>query len=111
MKKYIEIKQIEAKPMNLGEYNKYRGWTIPEDEDPLREGYLVKYSSDYESWSPIEAFEEACYELDDDKIAKNSIYYLIDYANCMMVALPKSRVSAIVSTKFEELLLWIEHKL
>ena len=31
MKKYIGTKMIEAKPMNRGDYNKYRGWTIPED--------------------------------------------------------------------------------
>ena len=58
MKSYVGTKIIQAKPMNLGDYNKYRGWTIP-DEDPDREGYLVKYSDDYESWSPKEAFEIA----------------------------------------------------
>lgn len=59
MKKYIGVKLIEAEPMNLGDYNKKRGWTIPDDENPLREGYLVKYSDDYISWSPKEIFEEA----------------------------------------------------
>jgi len=111
MKKYIGIKQIEAKPMNLGEYNQYKGWTMPEGEDPLRDGYLVKYSNDYESWSPVEAFEEVYYILDDENVAGSSIRHMIDYANAMMIALPKSRVSSIVSKKFEELLLWIGHKL
>ena len=50
---------IEAKEMNRGDYNKYRGWTIPEDENPADEGYLVKYSDGYESWSPKKQFEEA----------------------------------------------------
>ncbi len=59
MDKYIGVKQIEAEPMNLGDYNKHRGWTIPEDEDPSREGYLIKYTDDYVSWSPREIFEEA----------------------------------------------------
>lgn len=59
MKKYIGVKLIEAEPMNLGDYNKKRGWPIPDDENPLREGYLVKYSDDYISWSPKEIFEEA----------------------------------------------------
>ena len=31
MKTYIGIKKVEAEPMNRGDYNKYRGWTIPED--------------------------------------------------------------------------------
>lgn len=59
MKKYIGTKMIEAKPMNRGDYNKYRGWTIPKDENPSDEGYLVKYSDGYESWSPKKQFEEA----------------------------------------------------
>ena len=58
MKKYIGTKMIEAKPMNRGDYNTYRGWTIPEDENPADEGYLVKYSDGYESWSPKKQFEE-----------------------------------------------------
>lgn len=59
MKQYIETKIIKAKPMSRGEYNIYRGWTIPVDEDPADEGYLVKYSDDYVSWSPKDVFEEA----------------------------------------------------
>lgn len=59
MKKYIGTKIIEAKPMNRGEYNNYRDWTIPENENPADEGYLVKYPDGYESWSPKKQFEEA----------------------------------------------------
>lgn len=59
MDKYIGTKLIEAEPMNLGDYNKFKGWTIPANENPKREGYKVKYSDDYISWSPKEAFEKA----------------------------------------------------
>ena len=61
MKKYIGTKLIKAKPMTRGEYNKYRGWTIPENENPDDEGYLVVYvdSDNYESWSPKDVFERA----------------------------------------------------
>lgn len=59
MKKYVGTKQIEARPMTRGEYNIYRGWQIPVDEDPNDKGYLVKYSDGYESWSPEKQFEEA----------------------------------------------------
>ena len=59
MKKYIGTKIIEGKPMTRGEYNLYRGWTIPENENPEDAGYLVKYPDGYESWSPKEQFEEA----------------------------------------------------
>ena len=51
MKDYIGTKMIQAKPMTRGDYNKYRGWQIPADENPEDEGYL--------SWSPKETFEEA----------------------------------------------------
>lgn len=59
MKQYIGTKLIEAKEMNRGDYNVYRGWTIPENENPADEGYLVKHSDGYESWSPKKQFEEA----------------------------------------------------
>ena len=64
MKQYIGAKIIEARPMNRGEYNEYRGWTIPADENPADEGYLVKYPDGYESWSPKEVFEDAYRETD-----------------------------------------------
>ena len=64
---YIGVKMVEAKPMNLGDYNRYREWTQPENEDPSREGYLVVYKDGYESWCPKEAFEEANVQLIKDQ--------------------------------------------
>lgn len=65
MKKYVGIKMLEAEVMTLGEYNKYRGWDIPKNEDPDKEGYLVKYPDGYLSWSPKEQFEKAYLLLED----------------------------------------------
>lgn len=62
MKKYIGIKWIKAEPMTRGDYNKYRGWQIPKDENPADEGYLVIHGGGYESWSPKEVFEQAYHE-------------------------------------------------
>lgn len=59
MQKYIGTKQIEARPMTRGDYNIYRGWQIPADENPADEGYLVRHSDVYESWSPEKQFDEA----------------------------------------------------
>ena len=59
LKHYIGVKEIDAKQMNRGEYNNYRGWNIPEDENPEDEGYLVVYPDGYQSWSPKKAFEDA----------------------------------------------------
>lgn len=64
MKQYIGTKIVWATPMTRGEYNQYRGWLMPADENPEDEGYLVKYSDNYESWSPASAFSEA-YRLTD----------------------------------------------
>lgn len=63
-KKYLGVKEVFSYPMNLGEYNEFRGWQIPKNEDPNREGYLVRYSDEYVSWSPKEVFEEAYRTID-----------------------------------------------
>ena len=42
MHKYIGTKLTEAEPMTRGDYNKYRGWTIPRNENPEDEGYLER---------------------------------------------------------------------
>lgn len=67
MKKYIGTKLIEAEPMTRGEYNEYRGWTIPADENPADEGYLVRYSDSYVSWSPKEVFDKTYLVVDDNE--------------------------------------------
>ena len=58
-KQYIGLKIIFGTPMNRGDYNKFRGWKIPEDENPLDDGFLVEYEDGYISWSPKDTFEAA----------------------------------------------------
>ncbi len=60
--KFIGTKIIHAKPMNLGDYNEYRCWDIPKDEDPAREGYLVTCEDGHESWSPTEVFDTEVFD-------------------------------------------------
>ena len=69
MKNYIGRKRIKAMPMNKLEYNMYRGWELPVDEDGSDNGYLVEYldggranhpdHTGYISWSPKEVFDNA----------------------------------------------------
>tara|TARA_R110000851_G_scaffold294490_3_gene449159 strand:- start:654 stop:1100 length:447 start_codon:yes stop_codon:yes gene_type:complete len=68
MKNYTGTKHIKAESMTRLDYNIYRNWTIPADEDPLDEGYHVLYldskddkfeSGFYESWSPKDVFERS----------------------------------------------------
>ena len=78
MKPYVGVKIIKAKPMNRLDYNKYRGWELPEDEDGSDEGYLVvdggkSNHPDYKgyiSWSPKEVFDNAYKEIDVDKLVR-----------------------------------------
>ena len=73
MQKYIGVKRIEARSMTRGDYNIYRGWQIPADENPADEGYLVKYRDGYESWSPKEVFEEA-YVVEDSSSLLTTVF-------------------------------------
>lgn len=69
METYIGTKIVKARPMNRQEYNDYRGWDLPGDEDGTDEGYLVEYvdggkgnhpdHEGYISWSPKDVFEKA----------------------------------------------------
>ena len=69
MKSYIGTKLINATPMNRAEYNAYRSWELPADENGADEGYLVEYTDGgkpnhashkgYISWSPKEQFDNA----------------------------------------------------
>jgi hypothetical protein len=62
MKQYIGTKLVRMQPMTRGEYNDFRGWTVPDNENPEDEGYLVEYLdggkpntphyAGYVSWSP-----------------------------------------------------------
>jgi hypothetical protein len=66
---YIGTKLIAAVPMNRADYNVYRGWTLPADENGADDGYLVEYldggkpnhpaHAGYVSWSPKEQFDNA----------------------------------------------------
>lgn len=67
-KEYVCQKRVIARPMSLGDYNEYRGWNIPANEDPCKKGYLVEYPDspttgmpkghiNYISWSPKEQFD------------------------------------------------------
>ena len=74
MQKYIGVKEIKAAPMKRGDYNTYRGWEIPVDENPNDDGFLVEYidggqtnhpgHAGYISWSPAGVFERAYRRVD-----------------------------------------------
>lgn len=57
MKQYIGTKIIEAEPAKRGEC--YKGPNMLSVEEAARDGYRVRYSDGYVSWSPKEVFEAA----------------------------------------------------
>lgn len=69
MQEFYGTKKIAAKPMTRLEYNTFRGWDLPDNENGSDEGYLVEYLdggkpnvegfAGYISWSPKEQFENA----------------------------------------------------
>lgn len=69
MRTYIGTKLVKMQPMNRAEYNAYRGWELPADENGADEGYLVEYldggkpnvsgHDGYVSWSPKEQADNA----------------------------------------------------
>lgn len=61
-------KTVKAVSMNRKAYNDLRGWSVPSDENPDDEGYLVEYEPNghsnvegfdgYISWSPKDVFKK-----------------------------------------------------
>ena len=74
MKQFIGVKLITAKPMTRLQYNNFRGWVLPNDENGADKGFLVEYLdgregnvkgyAGYVSWSPKEVFERAYRPID-----------------------------------------------
>lgn len=69
MKMFIGVKMVTALAMTRLEYNVYRDWVLPSDENGADEGFLVEYPNGsggnhpdhegYISWCPKAQFEEA----------------------------------------------------
>ena len=77
MNKYSGTKEVMAKPMTRGDYNAYRGWEMPQNENPNENGYLVEYldspnknheaHDNYISWSPKDVFDRSYRDISDFK--------------------------------------------
>lgn len=71
---HIGQKLIKAVPMTRAQYNEYRGWCQPDNENGSDKGYLVEYEPDtkpnvpghfgYVSWTPKDVFDQAYRPLD-----------------------------------------------
>jgi hypothetical protein len=69
MNRYMGVKMVNAMPMTREEYNEFRGWQVPADENPDDRGFLVEYVDGgkanteqfkgYVSWSPADVFDRS----------------------------------------------------
>ena len=74
MKNYIIIEQIKANPMSLGEYYKYKGYTVPDINKINAKGYIIYHSDGCVSWRPEAVFNKNCLEiLEEDKITGQDV--------------------------------------
>ena len=52
MNTFIGINSVKLTPMTHQEYNDYRGWTLPADENGDDKGYLVESTLNHTNWLP-----------------------------------------------------------
>lgn len=58
-KHYVGLSLIEAELMTRGDYNTFRGWVIPIDEDPADVGYITRNRlTQRVTWVPEEEFNK-----------------------------------------------------
>lgn len=79
----IGTKRVYLTPMTRGQYNVYRGWEIPADENPAGEGYLVEYldggtpndprHAGYISWSPKEVADRTYSQEPRDHVERMAV--------------------------------------
>lgn len=79
MDNFIGVKLVEGKPMTLGEYNVFRGWDLPDDEDGNDKGFLFKYRDGYVSWCPEKQFKDQnlAYFGKDNKVSQDDVDAII----------------------------------
>lgn len=85
MAAYIGTKLVNAKPMTRQEYNDFRGWELPKDEDGSDKGYLVEYIDGgkantaeyvgYVSWSPADVFERAYHQVNQSAEIQSAVIH------------------------------------
>ena len=93
MKQYIGIKVVAARQMTRGDYNIFRGWQIPADEDPSDKGYVMKYENGHIQWLPKDMFESDYKEYDENTLPATAIGMVSsDYKECFQTEYSQLRI-------------------
>ena len=79
--------------MTRGDYNIFRGWQIPADEDPADEGYVMKYENGHMQWLPKDMFESDYKEYDESTLPATAIGMVSsDYKECFQAEYKQLRI-------------------
>lgn len=66
MEKFLMALLVTAVMMTRGAYNEFRGWKLPEDENPDDEGYkVIDPKTGNVSWVPKEKFESTARQINN----------------------------------------------
>ena len=68
MKNYIGAKIIKAEPMSQNEFNLKFKDTQPDEGAKDTMGYHVQYPDGYDSWSPMEVFDQTYREISSGEL-------------------------------------------
>lgn len=111
MEMFVGTKVVFARPMTRGEYNDYRGWPIPNNENPADEGYFVEYPgtvpcderhAGYISWSPKIAFEESHFVITENPT--NPTLHYFAYAHLPPHLQSISKLCALLAQQMDAML-------
>lgn len=114
--KYIGTKQVNAEPMNLGEFVKQTGKdpyaNDPKVHDDGEEGYIVEYADGYKSWSPRDVFENA-YKVAETALDRMRIEMRDLYAKMDKLApfIESGKVDEVVTDAYQNRLLRLQHRI
>jgi len=113
MKKFKSHKEVTATPMNHLDYNVYRGWELPSDENGEDDGYLVEYldggesnhpdHKGYISWSPKRQFDEGYTRVlpDYQQRVVDEMNELADKTNKLMAFLKSEKSQELAAEDFK----------
>lgn len=63
----ISTRLMKSEKMTRGEYNYFRGWSIPANENPNDDGYILQDNTGHISWIPEEQYERNFLKVDKNK--------------------------------------------
>lgn len=98
----ISTRLMQTEEMTRGEYNIFRGWTIPQNENPDDKGYKVTDTTGHVSWVPEEQYNRNFLKVDENSKLLSGVSigpkmvedFIIDYE----VFTKKGKITIVIAT-------------